>query len=164
MNAQEKVEKCAEALKEKGIFVILDLQGINHKPHRFTIGPEHIQKWHIDTTKGCAGYVNDQGDYSNKSKPGYHKCGLPMDQHTHEDVLFLQLTRHVSNEDAHGELLKLKPIMEELKIEGICFVDTPEQYRIGEPVIKKIPAKKAVKKAAPKKAAKKAAPKKSTKK
>lgn len=159
MNAQEKVTKCAEALAEKGIFVILDLQEINHKPHRFTLGPEHIQKWHIDTTKPCAGYVNDEGAYRNSSKPGYHKCGLPMDQHTHEEVIFLQLTRNANNEEAHSEMLKLKPLMEEMKIEGLCFVDTPEEYRIGEPEVKKAAPKKAAKKAV-----KKAAPKKSTKK
>lgn len=150
MNAREKVAKCAEALAEKGIFVILDLQEFNHQPHPFTIGREHIQRYHLDTTKPCAGYVNDQGDYRNTSKPGYHKCGLPLEQHTHDEVIFLQLTRNVKHEEAHAELLKLKPLMEEMKIEGIAFVDTPEQYRMGEPEVKKEP----VKKAAPKKAAK----------
>ena len=95
MNAREKVAKCAEALAEKGIFKILDLQEFNHQPHQFTIGNEHIQKWHLDMTKPCAGYVNDQGDYRNSSKPGYHKCGLPLEQHTHDEVIFLQLTRNV---------------------------------------------------------------------
>ena len=156
MNAQAKVEKCAGALAEKGLFVILDLQEINHKPHRFTIGPQHIQRYHLDMTKPCAGYVDDQGNYSNRSKPGYHKCGLPFEQHTHEEIIFLQLTRNVTDEEAHGEMLKLKPIMEELKIEGICFVDTPEQYRMGEPEVKKEVKEEPVKKAAPKKAAKKA--------
>lgn len=168
MNAKEKVTKCAEVLAEKDIFKILDLQEFNHKPHHFTIGSEHIQKYHLDMTKPCAGYVDAEGNYSNRSKPGYHKCGLPLEQHTHDEVIFLQLTRNVTHEEAHTELLKLKPLMEEMKIEGIAFVDTPEQYRMGEPVVKEEPKAKPAKKSAPKKAtkkvAKKAAPKKSTKK
>lgn len=151
MSISEKAIKITEVLAEKGIIILLDIQQINHKPHQFTIGSEHIQ----NTTKPCAGYVDNEGNYSNRSKPGYHKCGLPIEQHTYDEVLFLQLTRNVTNKEAHGEMLKLKPLMESMKIEGLCFVDTDEQYRISEAVVKKAPVKKAVKKAASKKSTKK---------
>ncbi len=107
MNKQEQTEHLVKLLAENGLFVVKGVEDVNHTPHQFTIGAEHIRPYHLDTSKPCAGYVNDNGDYSNRSKPGFHKCGLPFEAHTYDTVLFLSLTRNISEEEAQQELKKI---------------------------------------------------------
>lgn len=154
-----------EILNPGNIYIVHGITNINHRPHHFTIGPQHIQPYHLDLTKPCAGYVNDQGEYRNSSKPGFRKCNLLYEAHTFDKVLFLQLKRQAFEDEAGPELKKLVEKMEEHKIAGILFVDTEEQFRVvPRPKPKKLVKKPSAKRAAPKKVApKKAATKRAKK-
>ena len=169
MDKDKIVAECSELLKEKNVFIAASIENINHKPHPFVIGPAHIGRYNIDTSKPCAGYVNDRGGWSNGYKTGYHKCGLSYEQHTSDTVICLQLTRHAFEDEATVELKKLVPTMEANKIDGVIFIETEEKYRITPreetpPVVEEVVKKRAPRKVAPKKAAVKKAVKKTPKK
>ena len=55
-------------------------------------------------------------------------CFLRYEEHKSNRVLFLSLVRNLSNEKVK-KILKDLPLTEN-KIDGICFVETPEKYRI----------------------------------
>lgn len=107
-------------------FIVKSIISVNHKPHPYMIGPKHIQNNSLD------------GDEIRRlEKTGVHcyqpGCTTSYDQHTYETGLFLSLTRNIPNGEA---ATTLKPVLEFIEAQGlcgICFVDTPEHYRIEKP-------------------------------
>lgn len=130
MNNTEKETKVKNCLKKQDLFKLKSIENVNHKPHPFCIGAEHIQRDTLDTTKGCAMLVDDKGNWSNTRKPGYHKCGLPYDDHTFDNICFLQQIRHGTNDEANIILKKLVNELGENFVDGFAFIETKEKYRI----------------------------------
>jgi hypothetical protein len=131
MSNKERQEKIEAALVGQDLLKILSVDDINHKPHPFTIGAQHIERYHLNISKPCAGYVDDHGRYSNVSKPGFHKCGLSLKEHTHDTVGFLQLLRNGTEEE--GKTI-LKKFVDDIGVEfvsGFLFVETEEEFRIN---------------------------------
>lgn len=131
MTNEERETAIKEALSGQDLFVLMSVQQINQKPHPFCIGPEHIQRFALDTTKGCAMYVNESGAWTNGYKKGFHKCGLPMDAHTKGDtVCFLSQLRNGTSDEAGIILKDLVNKIGESFIDGFAFVETKEKFRI----------------------------------
>lgn len=131
MTNTDKLNKIKEYLeKNQELFIILSIDDINHKPHPFCIGAEHIQRYSLDTSKGCAMRVSSNGKWSTNYKQGYSRCGLSMEEHTCDTVAFLQLLRNSTNDEAQIILKGLVDEVGEDFVTGFTFVETDEKYRI----------------------------------
>jgi len=119
------MDKIVEQITEKlTLFSVKSIDNVNHRPHPFMIGPRHI-KHASDKYNGML------GDETLKEIPcDMNGCNLSHDQHTSDKVLFLQLTKSISNKEAQKELGGITNILEENKIDGISLVETKEKFRI----------------------------------
>lgn len=113
------------------LFVVKSITHVNHKPHPYMIGPKHIE-FAADNYNGMLTEAVIAAGEKKRIYCAHPDCALPYDQHTSDKVLFLQLTRDLTNQEATEELMKVKPILEENKVDGVAFVETPEQFRITE--------------------------------
>lgn len=113
------------SIPENDIFISKGVDNVNHKPHPYTIGPKHI-KYASDHHSGML------GTETLKAVPcAVRNCQLSYEEHTSNKLLFLSLLRNASKDEVNTFVTDiLKPILIENKIDGIAFVDTPEQYRI----------------------------------
>jgi len=98
---------------------------VNHNPHRFTVGPSHVA------------YAYDHnGGILSEDVCCHAPCAVcyrPFDEHTYNTVMFLPLTRSLTLDEVRIKLQFLTYAgMEEDKIDGFAFVETPEKFRIGE--------------------------------
>ena len=111
----------------KGLFEFKDISHVNHKPHPFMLGPAHV-KFAADKYSGMLGdpCVNDK-NFPLCSNLG---CTLSYKEHTSDKVLFLSLTRDLSNKEAQKVLMGIKPILEEENIDGVAFIETDQKFRI----------------------------------
>lgn len=114
--------------KLKG-FKVMSITNVNHKPHPYTVGGRHVS-WVAENHNGI---LSEQA-IKDGEKHGIYcehpNCTLPYDQHTFDRVLFLQLTRNMSREEASEQLNSVVDSLKEHKIDGISFVETTERYRI----------------------------------
>lgn len=102
---------------------------VNFKPHPYTIGPKHINY----ASDHCGGILGE--DVCKKvpcaHSDRYSSCKLSYDQHTYDTVLFLSLTRNVTEEEVKEVLNpKFGNFMEENGLDGVAFLETPQKYRI----------------------------------
>jgi hypothetical protein len=118
------IDKINEILATTGLMKALSINNINEKPHRFTIGPQHI-KHAAEKHSGMLGLETLKA-----VQCAYPRCTTSYDEHTSNKVLFLQLQRNGSNEEANVELKKIVDIMKENDIEGIVMVESDPEYRI----------------------------------
>jgi len=123
MTVEEKLTVLSEILKDKGILIAKGIHRENHKPHPYTVGPRHVK----DAADNHGGMMGEET--LQKIGCAHPKCSLAYDEHTADEVLFLQLTRDATEVEANDELIKIKPSLLILKIDGIAFVDTEEGYR-----------------------------------
>lgn len=118
-------EQIKPLIEQGGLFEFLDIHSVNHRPHPFMVGPQHVA--------AAQKYGGMLGEPVLKEVPCAHPgCRLSYEDHTSDTVAFLKLKRNVENKEA-GEVLgdpTLKKIMTLHKVDGYCFVDTPEKFRI----------------------------------
>lgn len=125
MNNEEKAKKIKEALKEQDVFCVKSVENINFKPHPYMIGPIHIS------------YASDHyggmlGDETLKAVRCAHpNCNIPYEQHTSDNVCFLQLLRNATNEEANVILKSLVETIGQSLVDGFAFVETEEKFRIS---------------------------------
>ena len=120
------MEKLVEQFKDRitDPLSLYDVNTVNHKPHPFTVGPKHV-----------AHAAKYHGGILDKSimlaiPCAARNCNLPYDEHTYDTVMFLQLTRDCTSVEAQAILQPLCDEIEEAGIDGFCFVETDEGYRI----------------------------------
>ena len=70
-------------------------------------------------------------------KKGFKKCGLPYEDHTSEKAMFIQLKRNLTVSQVQEELIRVDTEFKRIHgekeyIDGICFVETSEKFRITE--------------------------------
>lgn len=123
MTIQERIQE-----KLDGNFTVKSIENVNHKPYPFTLGPKHISF--------CAdNYGRMLGDacITDKRFPtcSHPSCNLKYEDHTSDKVLFLQLLKNLEQLEAQKLLQSLEPLLKEDSIDGICFVETPEKFRIS---------------------------------
>ncbi|RUP42180.1 MAG: hypothetical protein EKK63_02465 [Acinetobacter sp.] len=123
MTIQERIQE-----KLDGNFTVKSIENVNHKPHPFMLGPKHIS-FCADNYGGRLGEacIADRR-FPTCSHPG---CTLEYKDHTSDKVLFLQLQKNLEQSEAQKLLQSLEPLLKEDSIDGICFVETPEKFRIS---------------------------------
>lgn len=122
MTVEEKLTVFSDILKGEDILKAKGIHRTNHEPHPYTVGPKHVADA-ADNHGGMMGEATLQ-----KIRCAHPKCTLPYEEHTADEVLFLQLTRDATEIEANEELLKIKDKLLELKVDGVAFVDTDEKF------------------------------------
>jgi hypothetical protein len=121
MTHSEIIEKVTPMLK--GLFTAHSISGVNHNPHPYVIGPKHIQN-----------NVLTPEEIERLEVTGVHcaypGCRVSFRDHTYDNVLFLSLTKDITNDEANEILKPVAEILEKEKIAGIAFVETEEKFRI----------------------------------
>lgn len=105
-------------------FVIRGLQGINHKPHPFVLGPKHIE---FSSKKHCG--IIGEAALADPAFPTCASCNLSYKEHTSDHALFLQLRNNLRRSEIEEFFTDLGKKLESLGIDGIVFVETPEKFR-----------------------------------
>lgn len=126
MDKKEKLEKINSLLKVNGLFIGLSMDNINHKPHNYTIGSEHV-KYAAEKHGGMLGE-----ETCRKVRCARPNCNVPYDDHTSDEICFLKLTRSITNEEAKTELKNLVDTLGEKFLDGFSFIETPEKFRMGD--------------------------------
>jgi len=126
-SSMTEVEKEIEGvLSPGGIFTVKSITNVNHKPHPYMVGPQHI-KHASDKHMGRLGEETMRA-----VRCAHPNCHVEYDDHKSDKVLFVQLKRNASNDEASDELKKLLEIFQNNGIDGVAFVETPEGYRINK--------------------------------
>jgi hypothetical protein len=111
--------------KTQDLFTVKSVTEVNHQPHQYMIGPKHIT--HAgDKHGGMLGLETLRA-----VRCAVPHCQLSYDEHKFDRVLFLQLRRHATNEEASKLLKDLAPTLEQNHIDGVSFVETPEKFRFS---------------------------------
>jgi hypothetical protein len=128
MNKEQKEAKINELLKEQDVFVLKNIEHVNHNPHPFMIGHRHVAY----ASDNCSGILDKRAlnHYGCAQVVKGRTCGLSYEEHTSDEVGFLQLKRNATNNEVSGILKKLVDELGEKFIDGFAFVDTKEKFRI----------------------------------
>lgn len=115
--------------------VALSVKDANHSQgHPYCIGARHV----VHASEHFSGMLGDDAIRSLEKEQGgccmTKGCTATYDEHKSDKILFIQLKRNLENAEAAQTFFSIKPLMAEEKIDGICFVDTPEKYRIAPPI------------------------------
>ena len=128
------------ALLGQDLVKVLAVRGANHKPHPFMIGPAHIKH----AADNCGHML---GEATLKAVGCAHPgCTTPYEEHTWDNVLFLQLTRDCKHSELNElvKRVKLGDAMTADQLDGLAFVessfqieqDNPEPAKPDDPVNK----------------------------
>ena len=122
---QELKDKYEEKhFKDSDLFKLHDIVTVNHQPHPYMIGPNHVKH----AADKCGGML---GEETMREVPcAVPGCGLSYEDHTSETVLFVQLKRNMTPDEAQSFLGKLENNLKSDKIDGIALVETPEKFRV----------------------------------
>lgn len=120
-----KEEKVKEALSKQDLFKFLSIERVNHKPHPYTVGPKHIT--HANRNGGL-GILDEQ--VCREVQCAHPECNTPYDEHTSDEVCFLQLLRDGTEKEANTILKQLVGDLGEAFVDGFSFVETDEKFRI----------------------------------
>lgn len=118
------VEELNKVLAKGGLFKVLSIGDINHNPHEFMIGPKHV----THAADHCGGVLGDATfDVVPCARAG---CNLLYKDHKSDKIAFLQLSRDGKNQEANDELVLIKQILTDNKIDGIIMVESEQEYKI----------------------------------
>jgi len=113
------------------LFTLVAMVPINHQPHPYCLGAEHIERYHIDTTKPCAMRVHPETkEWSTAYKKGYVKCNLPFEEHTYEVAMILQLKKDTDENEVGLFIHNMSETFLVDNITEIAFEETPNKYKI----------------------------------
>lgn len=126
MTNKEKEELIRKALKsqKQDLYILKSVMDINHQPHGYLIGPEHLlyaKEHHIIS-------LNDE--VFNNTKCAYPNCKLEYKEHTFNNVCFLQQLRHGSKDEANKLFKDLIEKVGDKLVDGFAFIETDEKFRI----------------------------------
>lgn len=96
----------------------------NFKPHAFVIGAKHV----TEAANRHGGMLTD----AVLEKIPCAQCHRPLSEHTYDTVVFLKLKRNCTSKEFKEAVLAPMEELEKLGVAGLCLVETPQQYRIGE--------------------------------
>lgn len=124
MTNEDKLEKVNETLQENDCVFAKGVHDVNHRPHPYMIGPKHVSY----ASEHFGGILDERT--VNKIKCDHPGCNLLYDEHVSDCFLFFQLKRDVLESELHIFIDPLVPILKDLKIDGIAFVETDEKFRV----------------------------------
>jgi hypothetical protein len=123
---KEAEEKIRPLIEKEGLFKLLQVNQVNHKPHQYMIGSKHI----VHASDHHGGMLDKET--LRKIQCAHPGCRASYEEHTYDTVAFVQLTKNVSNADAKRILgsTKLEEVMKANKVDGFALVDTEEKFRV----------------------------------
>lgn len=126
-------DRITDPLKMRGI------RSVNFDPHPYMIGPVHLRLSKPSVHLGRAEIIEAERQKRHglcqwKGVTGKHgkRCELTYEQHTHDTVMFLELTRDTTNSQVLVVLQPLAGEIEEDGIDGFAFVESKFRVREGE--------------------------------
>jgi len=125
MDKAQKETLIKGVLENQDVFKFESLMNVNHKPHPYTIGAQHV-KYASEHHGGMLGE-----DTCKNVRCAHPKCYLSYEEHTSDLVCFLQLKRNCTNDEATAVLSQIIDRVGKTSFDGICFVDTKEKFRIS---------------------------------
>ena len=128
MDNKEKTDKFKELFKDSEYFRVKDVVNVNHRPHPYTIGTRHI-KDAADNHMGRLGKETIE-----KIPCAFRGCSTAYEDHTSDNVLFLQLKQNVPNgntelQDIFNKEKEVSPDYVFPSVDGVTFVETTEKFR-----------------------------------
>jgi len=126
MENKKKEELIREALKEQNVFTLKSVDNVNHQPHPYMIGPRHIEHA-SDNHSGMLGEETCKAIRC--ATPG---CNVAYEEHTSDNVCFLQLLRDANHDEVSKVLQDLVADLPKNIVDGFAFVETKQEYRIAE--------------------------------
>lgn len=124
MNSKEKEQVVENALKFQNVFKVNSVLNINHKPHPYMIGPNHIKA--NDSVYLSIERCEKQGVYC--AHPG---CGEKYKDHTSDEVIALKLLKNATNKEANDSLKDLIKVIGEDFVDGFIFVENEDKFEIS---------------------------------
>jgi len=105
--------------------VLVNIRDVNHRPHVFMVGPKHVAY----AEDHCGGRL----DSSVMEKIGcaHPHCHRPLSEHEC-DTMVLRLTRNCTNAEVWAVLGPMQAETVADGIKGVCFVETPEKFRVQQ--------------------------------
>lgn len=130
MTDEEKAERINQSLENQDLYKCLSIKNVNHNPHPYMLGPRHITY----TADNYGGRLDEKailaGEKAGKCNCAQPKCNIPYEDHTSDNVAFLQLLRNGDNDEANIIMKALVDDLGEAFVDGFAFVETEEKYRI----------------------------------
>ena len=124
LSYKERRDATIEAFGDQDIFTVKNVMAVNHKPHAFMIGTRHIKH-------ASDNYGGMLGEETLREIPCAMKnCNVPYDEHTADDVCFLQLRRDANSDEVTKLMKKVVDTLGEQYFDGFCFVETEAKYRV----------------------------------
>lgn len=123
MSNTELEEKYRGLLDTGGLFTVLKIQQVNHRPHLFVVGTKHVAY----ASDHCNGILSE--DVCEKI-PCDH-CREPISKHVSDKALFLRLVRDLGNKEAADALFVIKEQFVKDGIDGVAFIKNG--FRIAKP-------------------------------
>ena len=110
--SNEEKEIAIKKLLENSCLTCLSVKDVNHKPHIFMITQKHI--------------ANSKGMYleANSAPCGMPDCRLSYEEHTSDNVAFLQAVKDCTNQEVNIELNKIVEKFGEKFLDGFAFVES----------------------------------------
>lgn len=127
MDNKELEQKIQEMVAP--LFKVLNIQRVNHDPHPYTIGPRHVT-WTADHRGGMLTEEAIIAAEKAGVRCAVSGCQVSYKDHKSKKVLFLQLTREGTVDEANAAISPIKEILEAEHIDGIGMVETEEKFRI----------------------------------
>lgn len=124
MDRNEFIEQANETLDET-IVQVERVENVNYNPHPYMITPRHITADTMILNERTIRHAERRG-----ARCGWKGCEKSYDEHTFDTVVFMVLTRDVSESEIHEELKKIVDLTEQAGFDGFGFLDTPAKYRI----------------------------------
>ena len=106
-------------------FTVESVSACNFRPHRYTVGRAHIK---YASKRG--GVIDET--VMNEVGCAFPGCRLPLSDHSHDTVMFLQLTRDATRSELVKAIVPLKAKIEKDGIDGIAFLETADKFRVRE--------------------------------
>lgn len=116
MNNKEK-EIAIKELLENSCLTCLKVNDVNHTPHPYMIGSKHI-------THASDNHGGRLGEATLKAVPCAYNCGLSYEEHTSDNVAFLQAVKDCTKEEINIELNKIVEKFGEKFLDGFAFVES----------------------------------------
>jgi hypothetical protein len=99
------------------------VQGVNHKPHPYMIGPRHVG-YAADHCSGMLGESAILGAEARGISCAHRHCNLRYDEHTSDFVAFVKFTGDCTQDQMSDWLKSTVPWAEEYGIDGFAFVES----------------------------------------
>jgi hypothetical protein len=121
---EEKKKQIENCLKGQDVFKVRGVHDVNHKPHPFTIGTRHV----VHASDNHSGMLGDETmkaigcDVSG--------CGMSYEDHTSDNVAFLQVIRKATTIEANDVLKGLVDELGEDVVDGFTLVES--EFKIEE--------------------------------